>query len=102
MTESEWKELRKILKEAVVMSVGTSYRVNPLINSLEAEFDRLQEDAEKSWKDSCNSIDIITRKLGEERNKLEEIKEIVESWREWGITGNEALNDIRKLLEVEK
>ena len=93
---SEWEKLRDKYKIRNIM---------PSIADLERIFDigdRLQDDAEKSWKDSCNSIDIITRKLGEERNKLEEIKEIVESWREWGITGNEALNDIRKLLEVEK
>jgi len=70
---SEWEKLRDKYKIRNIM---------PSIADLERIFDigdRLQDDAEKSWKDSCNSIDIITRKLGEERNKLEDIKK---KWKE--------------------
>jgi len=44
---NDWDELKEILKNEVVVSVGTSYKLYPLVDKLKNESDRMQVKAEK-------------------------------------------------------
>ena len=64
---NKWDELRKLLKEQAVISVGLSYILYPLIDQLEAEGDKLQRTIATGY---CGECDI-------HKEKLEEIREFL-------------------------
>ena len=69
---SEWDKLREMLKNEVVVSVGTSYKLYPLVDRLEAVGDKLRERVEYLEGLTDGDVKLIS-KLQQE-NKMIQIK----------------------------